>query len=393
MGSHLATRIRHAVGCDVDIARLEMVEATAPLLLACALDDGRVIVDRDGLWPGVLARRDAVEARAERSYQEQMTEAAQAGLELSCQDRRTQSITGHRGDRRPSHSESMEEIDFLPIVKAYPAVSKRHGEVACIAGVQFTHTDALSHPDVHWVRLFPVPFRDLEDEQQFAKYQPIRVRVESHSSDSRPETRRPDRESIEVTGDTIPAKGDWLGRRPYVEPLMVDSMCAIQCRQKEDRTSLGLFRPAEILGLDIEDIDVKEEKEELAQTMARREAQGSLLKGGEIDEKAELLGALDLIPHRFKLRYRCADSGCQGHVQSIIDWEILQFYRREREKPDWEQIVRRRVLEEICAPDRDVALVVGNQHQHENAFLVLGFWWPKRIAEQLGLGELGDIEH
>jgi hypothetical protein len=285
----------------------------------------------------------------------------------------------------------METIDFLPVVKAYPAVSKRYGEVACIAGVQFRDTGPLSRPEVEWIRLFPVPFRDLESDQQFAKYQPITVRVENHSSDSRPETRRPDRESIEVTGSTIPAKGDWLGRRPYIEPLMVSSMCEIQRCREDGRTSLGIFRPAEILGLDIESIDVDKEKEELAKTMARREAQGSLLKGGEIDEKAELLGALDLIPYRFKLKYRCDDSKCQGHAQSIVDWEILQFYRHVRQKPDWEEIVRRRVLDEVCGPDRDLALIVGNQHQHENAFLVLGFWWPKKIAEQLGLGEIGDI--
>jgi hypothetical protein len=292
---------------------------------------------------------------------------------------RRMSLYGLIGDRNPSHSKGMERIDFLPVVKAYPAVSKKHGEVACVAGVEFRHTDALLPPEVRWIRLFPVPFRDLEGEQQFAKYQPISVRVESHSSDSRPETRRPDRESIEVIGDTIPAKGDWLGRRPYVEPLMAGSMCAIQQSRKDRRTSLGIFRPTEILGLDIETIDLEQEKEELAETMARREAQGSLLKGGEIDEKAELLGALDLIPYRFKLRYRCNDPGCQEHAQSIVDWEILQFYRRERQKPDWEEIVRRRVLEEVCGPDRDVALIVGNQHQHENAFLVLE---PDRVSRR-----------
>lgn len=286
----------------------------------------------------------------------------------------------------------VETINFLPVVKAYPAVSKKHGEVACIAGVQFGHNDAFS-PAVQWVRLFPVPFRDLESDQQFAKYQPIRVRVERHSGDSRPETRRPDRESIEVAGHTIPAKGDWLGRRPYVEPLMAESMCAIQRRQKVDRTSLGIFRPTEITGLDIEPIDVNKEKEELAENIAQRGAQGSLLQDGEIDERKELMRALDLIPWRFKLRYRCADPGCEGeHAQSILDWEILQFYRRERKRPNWEEIVRRRILEEVCGPDRDIALIVGNQHLHEIAFLILGFWWPRKIPEQLGLGELCDVE-
>jgi hypothetical protein len=286
----------------------------------------------------------------------------------------------------------VETIDFLPVVKAYPAVSKRYGEVACVAGVQFKDVGPLSPPAVQWIRLFPVPFRDLESDQQFAKYQPISVRVESHSSDSRPETRRPDRESLKVTGKVIPSKVNWRARRPYVEPLMVSSMCEIRRRRENDRTSLGIFHPAEIAGLDIEAIDVEKEKMELVETMARREAQGSLLKGGEIDEKEELLGALDLIPYRFKLKYRCRDPECGGHSQTIVDWEILQFYRHQRHKPDWETIVRRRILEEVCGPTKDLALIVGNQHQHENAFLILGFWWPGKIPDQLGLGDLGNVE-
>jgi hypothetical protein len=280
----------------------------------------------------------------------------------------------------------METIDFLPLVKAYPALSKSYGEVACIAGAQFRQTDALSPPKVEWIRLYPVPFRDLESDQQFAKYQPVRVRVERHSGDSRPETRRPDRESIELIGDAIPADGDWLRRRPFVEPLMTDSMCGIQRRRKEDRTSLGIFRPAKISGLDIEPIDVTKEKEEMAKAWARRGAQGSLLQGGGLDEKKELMRTLELIPWRFKLRYRCDDPECQGHAQSVLDWEIAQFYRRERRKPDWEEIVRHRILEEMCGPERDVALIVGNQHLHETAFLILGFWWPKTIPDQLALG-------
>jgi hypothetical protein len=286
----------------------------------------------------------------------------------------------------------VESIDFLPVVKAYPAISTRYGEVACIAGVQYRDTGPLSPPEVEWIRLFPVPFRDLEDDQQFAKYQPISVRVDSHSGDSRPETRRPDRDSIKVTGKVLPSKGDWLARRPYIEPLMADSMCAIQRSREEDRTSLGVFRPAKIEDLVIEEIDVEKEKKERAETVARREAQGSLLKGGEIDEKKELLGALDLLPVRFKLKYRCADPGCGGHSQTIVDWEILQFYRRQRYRPNWKESIKRRVLQDICGSTKDLALIVGNQHQYENAFLILGFWWPEKIPDQLGLADLGDIE-
>ena len=74
------------------------------------------------------------------------------------------------------------------MVKAYPQLSRNYGEVSCIAGIQ---TDPERG---RWVRLYPVPFRALDDTQQFAKYQPVRLRAEAHSGDSRPETRRPDRD-------------------------------------------------------------------------------------------------------------------------------------------------------------------------------------------------------
>jgi hypothetical protein len=72
----------------------------------------------------------------------------------------------------------MEVIDFLPVVKAYPVLSRSYGEVSCIAGIQ------LNAPALQWVRLYPVPFRALEDSQQFAKYQPMRLRGSAHSAET-----------------------------------------------------------------------------------------------------------------------------------------------------------------------------------------------------------------
>jgi hypothetical protein len=53
----------------------------------------------------------------------------------------------------------METIDFIPLVKAYPALSTKYGEVSCIAGVEITANGP------RWIRLYPVPFRSLEDDQ------------------------------------------------------------------------------------------------------------------------------------------------------------------------------------------------------------------------------------
>lgn len=282
----------------------------------------------------------------------------------------------------------MESIDFLPLVKAYPALSKTYGEVSCIAGVQFSREEQLTAGNLSWIRLYPVPYRDLGDEQQFAKYQPIRVEVQAHSSDRRPETRRPNRESIAVVGEPISTSDSWERRRRFVEPLMAESMCAIQRAQDKDGTSLGIFRPKRVFDLEIEPVDINTEKAEIARAWV---AQGSLLHSEPEEEKAYQLAALELIPWRFKLRYECSDPACNSHSQSIIDWEIDQYYRRVRHSHNWKEKLRGRWLEQICGADRDTALIVGNQHQHPTAFLILGVWWPPQRPEQLALGDLSDV--
>lgn len=49
-GIDLALRLERVAGRLVDIARLERVDAQAPLLLDRVVDEGRVLVDRDGQW-------------------------------------------------------------------------------------------------------------------------------------------------------------------------------------------------------------------------------------------------------------------------------------------------------------------------------------------------------
>lgn len=65
--SALATRFERALGRHVDVAELGRVEEDAPLLLLYALDEGRVLVDRDMRWPALLARRGEVARAAKRA--------------------------------------------------------------------------------------------------------------------------------------------------------------------------------------------------------------------------------------------------------------------------------------------------------------------------------------
>lgn len=268
------------------------------------------------------------------------------------------------------------EVKVLPLVKAYPNLSRKYGEVSCIAGLDMDTGE--------WIRLYPVPFRSLEDKQRFRKYQPIRASVQRRGGDRRPESWRVDADSIEVIAPVVSHKRGWEARRPLVEPAISESMCAVRRSQRENGTSLQMFRVREVSDLVIEDVERDPEKGRMAAAWA---AQRSLLDTGELKQQRE---ALEQIPFRFQYQYRCSDNDCRGHLQSIVDWEIVQLFRNIRDGADWKRQIRKKWLDQMCGSDRDTAFIVGNQHQHPDGFLVLGVWWPPK-STQLSLADSGDF--
>jgi len=82
-GFELAVRLKRVSGRRVDIAHLARVEAQAPLLLDRVLDEGRVLIDRDGQWGQLCERRSAISVRARRDHSRQMAGAARAIRELT----------------------------------------------------------------------------------------------------------------------------------------------------------------------------------------------------------------------------------------------------------------------------------------------------------------------
>ncbi len=64
----LAVRLEGALDRRVDVARLERVWETAPLLLMRAVEEGRVVLDRNGQWAGLRGRREELAQRARRAH-------------------------------------------------------------------------------------------------------------------------------------------------------------------------------------------------------------------------------------------------------------------------------------------------------------------------------------
>jgi hypothetical protein len=269
-------------------------------------------------------------------------------------------------------------LKLLPLVKAYPNLSRRYGEVSCVAGI-----DMENQTGSPWIRAYPIPFRSLDRDDQFAKYQPIRVNASTPRGDLRPESRRVDIESIETVGERIDTEHGWEKRRPYVEPLIDGSMCDLMKAEARDRTSLGIIRPRKVTGLKIEPVEPRPEKGKDAEAWA---AQGQL---GETPERQLERQALEQIPYRFKYHYTCHDEACGGHRQSVVDWEIFELYRSVRHQSDWQEAIRKKWIAEMCGLGKETAFIVGNQHQYRQGFLVLGVWWPP--VRQLSLADPLDL--
>lgn len=77
----LGMRLRGKLGRDVDVANLQDVREE-PLSLLQVLDEGRVLIDREGVWPEMRDRRPAIYKRAKRAYRRQQQRTA-SSLDLA----------------------------------------------------------------------------------------------------------------------------------------------------------------------------------------------------------------------------------------------------------------------------------------------------------------------
>jgi hypothetical protein len=86
-------RLRRALGTPVDVVTLEQAE-TQPSLLADVLREGRVLIDRDGLWAGLQQRRDEILTAGDREDEQTMARAhetlAAASERLAARERLAQ---------------------------------------------------------------------------------------------------------------------------------------------------------------------------------------------------------------------------------------------------------------------------------------------------------------
>ena len=246
----------------------------------------------------------------------------------------------------------------LITVKTYPNPSMKYGETVCCAGIDIATSQ--------WIRIYPIPYRDLDESQKFKKYTIIEVRCWKSESDHRLESYKVDSDSIRVI-DWLDTKSGWKKRKEIVSSSESQSLCHI-LNDEDNRKSLGMFKPSEVSffwqNSNLED-------------KTKREACYAQLSF--FDKKKQVI---EKIPFDFYYDFKCSNSeGCPGHKLPILDWEIGQSYRTWGFQYGSEELLLRKIEQkwlEMVSSKKDASFFVGNMHRFQNQFMVLGVFYPPK---------------
>ncbi len=201
---------------------------------------------------------------------------------------------------------------ILVTVKTYPTLSKKYGETVCTAGIC---------EDGSWIRLYPVPFRRLEEEEQYKKFDWLDCRVTRQTSDPRPESYRPDWADLQRVGH-IGTEDKWQERRRIVldNGHVYTRLDEIIAAAKSNQMSLCVFKPKEILACVVE----REEREWNPKKIAQMRGFYSQTDMFEDNEWRKNFQIVDKMPYSFS--YRFVDAVGKESEMQILDWEICQLY-------------------------------------------------------------------
>ena len=202
---------------------------------------------------------------------------------------------------------------ILITVKTYPTLSRKHGETVCTAGIR---------SDGSWIRLYPVPFRRLDEQEQYSKFDWVELELRKGHSDPRPETHHPtDPKAIQVTNH-LGREDNWRERRHILlntakvftrlQPLLEGA--------RANTVSLAVFKPTRIIDFVWEDCERDWDTAKVA-AMRNKSTQGELFTGEEWRQTFHLMPKL---PYNFSYRFTDAD-GRESELQ-VLDWEAGQLY-------------------------------------------------------------------
>lgn len=207
----------------------------------------------------------------------------------------------------------MEKERVLITVKTYPTLSRKYGETVCTAGVR---------EDGSWVRLYPVPFRRLDEEEQYKKFDWVACTLLRNRSDPRPETYRPGDESELRRVSHVDTSDDWRERRRLLlkTSRVYDRLDDLITGAKANELSLAVFKPTRILGFAWEE-ESREWDPDKVRQMRELTQQFDLFADNTWRNTFQVIPKL---PYSFS--YKFEDAAGRTSELQVLDWEAGALY-------------------------------------------------------------------
>lgn len=201
---------------------------------------------------------------------------------------------------------------ILITVKTYPTLSRKHGETVCTAGIR---------EDGTWVRLYPVPFRRMGEEEQYRKFDWLELEAMKSTKDHRPETHHPMDAKEICPVDHLGTKDHWKERRKALSKVPVHTqMQPLLDGAKKNTMSLALFKPTQILDFIWEPCERNWDEAKVA-AMRESASQGELF---EDEQWRQTFNLMPKLPYNFSYRFEDAE-GNKRELQ-VLDWEAGQLF-------------------------------------------------------------------
>lgn len=257
---------------------------------------------------------------------------------------------------------------ILILAKTYPSPSAKYVETSCVAGI---------NEQGQLRRLYPVPFRLIEEGKQFKKWQWITARVRKSNDDHRPESHRIFVDTIECDAEPLSTKNQWEARWPWINRLPTfKCFNHIDERRLKTNDSLALLHPKRILRLKIKPARNPDWTDDERAKLLQEQMQGNLFDQIEAERQIK---ELKKIPFDFYYTYVCdTPDGDVEERHKIVDWEAgaLYWHCRRSHGDDWEQPFRAKLEEELLG--KDLMFLMGNIHRFQDQWLIVSLIYPPK---------------
>jgi len=264
----------------------------------------------------------------------------------------------------------MAKEKILIAVKTYPTISEKYAELTCTAGFR---------EDGSWIRLYPVPFRFLEQEKRYKKYQWIEADLAARrKQDPRPESYRvSDIDTIKILGEIGTAR-DWEDRRKLIlgNNKVYTNLKELIGLAHQNKLSLAVYKPTEIIEFVAEAVDPEWPKEKIDKVFEHLR-QENLFQ----DKDAEDFKFMPKLPYKFSYRFKDQD----GTVRKLMieDWEVGQLYLNSVKHYGADKAVAkvREMYFDNFANTKDLYFFLGTTYVHhvrkaKNPFVIIGAFYP-----------------